>query len=167
MEYVIVGKIVSTHGIKGELKVKSETSFTEERYKKGNTLYIKKEKQYLPISIDTHRAHKGFDLIRINQLENINDVLEFVGYSIYINKQDREELSEDEFYYDELIGMSVYDMKDTFIGKVLDIREVPQGIILEVKGELKKVLIPFVDEFIKSVDRNEKTIQIDPIEGLL
>lgn len=167
MEYVFVGKIVSTHGIKGEVKVKSETSFAEERYKKGNTLYIKKEKQYIPIHIDSHRVHKGLDLVCFNSFRNINEVLEFVGYDVYMNKEDRNVLSDDEFYYDELIGMHVFDMQDVEIGQVVDIREVPQGIILEIKSKQKNILIPFVDEFIKSVDKMNGKIQIDPIEGLL
>ena len=67
----LVGKIVGTHGIKGELKVKSDTSFN--RFEKGNKLYIDKTQE---VTINSHRQHKGMELITINGLKNINDVLE-------------------------------------------------------------------------------------------
>ena len=63
----LVGKIVGTHGIKGELKVKSDTSFN--RFEKGNKLYIDKTQE---IVINSHRQHKGMELITINNLNNIN-----------------------------------------------------------------------------------------------
>lgn len=60
-----VGKIVNTHGIRGEVRVISRTDFPEERYKKGNTLYIFMEKSEEPIEIivKSHRVHKSFDLL--------------------------------------------------------------------------------------------------------
>ena len=55
-EYYLVGTIVNTHGIKGEVKIKSETNL--DRFEKGNTLYLKKGSNYLTIKIDSHRVHK-------------------------------------------------------------------------------------------------------------
>ena len=63
MKYLEVGKIVSTHGIRGEVKVSITTSFPEERFEKGNTLYILKDNKYLPIVIDTFRVHKNMGLV--------------------------------------------------------------------------------------------------------
>lgn len=157
----LVGKIVGTHGIKGELKVKSDTSF--DRFKKGNVLYIEKTQE---IKIDSHRQHKGMELITINGLKNINDVLCFVGKDIYV-PHDRNELEEGEFYYEDLIGLMCYDSKNELIGEVVDLQEVPQGIILEVKGKEKTILIPYVDEFIKDIDLENNAIYISEIEGLL
>ena len=71
----LVGKIVGTHGIKGELKVKSDTSF--DRFKKGSKLYIDKKEE---ITVNSHRQHKGMELITINGLKDINDVLCYVYF---------------------------------------------------------------------------------------
>lgn len=157
----LVGKIVGTHGIKGELKVKSDTSF--DRFKKGNKLYIDKT---IEITIDSHRQHKGMELITINNLKNINDVLCYVGKEIYV-PHDRDELEEGEFYYEDLIGLVCFDSKNNEIGEVIDIQEVPQGIILEIKGKEKTILIPYVDEFIEDINLEENKILINEIEGLL
>lgn len=157
----LVGKIVGTHGIKGELKVKSDTSF--DRFKKGNKLYIEKEEE---ITINSHRQHKGMELITINNLTNINDVLCYVGKDLYV-PHNREELEDGEFYYEDLIGLDCYDSKDNLIGTVVDLQEVPQGLILEIKSSAKTILVPFVDEFIVDIDLDNNKLSINEIEGLL
>lgn len=157
----LVGKIVGTHGIKGELKVKSDTSF--DRFKKGNVLYIEKEEK---IIINSSRVHKGLHLITINGLTNINDVLMYVNKNIYV-PHDRSELEEGEYYYEDLIGLICYDSNKKEIGEVIDLQEVPQGLILEIRGKEKTILIPYVDEFIEEIDLDNKKILINEIEGLL
>lgn len=157
----LVGKIVGTHGIKGELKVMSDTSF--DRFKKGSVLYIEgKEK----IVVDGSRMHKGMHLISINGLTNINDVLQYVDKNIYV-PHDRSELKEGEYYYEDLIGLTCIDSKNQEIGIVKDLQEVPQGLILEVKTKEKIVLIPYVKAFVKKIDLENKKMYINEIEGLL
>lgn len=166
MKLNLVGTIVSTHGIKGEVKVKSDSSFN--RFVIGNKLYLKNNEKTKEIIVDSHRTHKGFDLITFNGLKNINDVLEFVGFEVYVDIEGNEELEEGEFYFDDLIGLNAYDDEDNLLGVIIDINEVPQGIILELKKVDKTIAyIPFVDEFIKEVDLDEEKIIITPIEGLL
>lgn len=157
----LVGKIIGPHGIKGELKVKSDTSF--DRFKVGNVLYIEKT---IPITINSVRNHKGMTLITVNSLTNINDVLDFVNKNIYVN-HDRSELKDGEYYYEDLIGLDVYNSLDDKKGIVNDIIEVPQGILLEVKEKDKTVLVPYVKEFVKEIDLSKKKIIINEIEGLL
>ncbi len=157
----LVGKIVGTHGIKGELKVKSDTSF--DRFKKGNILFVEKEEE---IIINSHRVHKGLELITINGLTNINDVLGYVGKNLYV-PHNREELDEGEFFYEDLIGLECYDSKNNLIGSIIDLQEVPQGIILEIKGKTKTILVPFVEAFIEGIDLEDKKLYINEIEGLL
>ena len=166
MKYLEVGKIITTHGIKGEVKVSITTSSPLERFKKGNTLYGLFDKEYKEIKIDTYRLHQGFALISFNGITNINDVLDYVGKTIYVNKDDLKELDQDNFYYDDLIGLDAYD-NDEKIGEVVDVMEVPQGAILVIKTKEKEALVPFVSEFIEDVDLKEGKIFINPIEGLL
>ncbi len=158
----LVGTIIGTHGIKGELKVKSETDF--DRFKVGNILYIKKDNKFTEIKINSSRNHKGNDLITINNIKDINQVLEYVGCEIF-TQHNNEELGEDEFYVEDLVGLKVMSTKGKLIGKVIDVREVPQGYLLEVESNKKNILIPFVSEFVKAI--NEEEIIIEVIEGLI
>jgi 16S rRNA processing protein RimM len=168
MKYLEVGKIVSTHGIKGELKVKSTTSFSEKRYKKDANLYVDFQGTKERLQISTHRVHKGMDLIGFQGYSDINDVIRFIGTTLYVHTNDLEELSDNEFYYDELIGMNVVLENQEVIGVVADIKEVPQGEILVIKRENQKnALVPFIQQFVKDVSKEKNQIVITPIEGLL
>jgi len=166
MKLNLVGVIVATHGIKGEVKVKSDTSFP--RFQVGNKLYIKKNNNLIEIEINSHRVHKDYDLITFNNLKNINDVIEYVGSEIYVDVENLNELAENEYYYDDLIGLDVYSLNNEKLGVVKDLLEVPQGLILLIeKLDKKEALVPFVEEYVIKIDKNEKKILINPIEGLL
>jgi len=168
MKYIFVGKIIGTHGIKGEVKVKSDTNFKNERYKKNNILYLDYKNEKIDIKINSHRIHKNLDLITFNDITNINDVLQYVNCDIYVDKESLSDLGENEFYYDDLVGLNVVDQQGINIGIVIDINEVPQGEIIVVKKpDESQTLIPFIDEFIKEVDLKKKIIIISPIEGLI
>ena len=67
MEYVVIGKIVNTFGIKGELKVYSYTDFVKERFKKGSKVYL--SEKYLPFEVNSCREHKGFLLVSFKDHE--------------------------------------------------------------------------------------------------
>lgn len=161
----LVGKILGTHGIKGELKVKSDTSFN--RFEKGSILYIETyPKKYYKIVIDSHRVHQDFDLISFNGFANINDVLEFVGKDLYVKNHEKK-INSDKLYYEEIIDCVVFDEEGNEHGMVNDIIEVPQGILLEIVKDDKTSLVPYVKEFVLNVDVENKKILLHLIEGLL
>ncbi len=163
MEYIKIGVIANTHGLKGELKVKSFTDF--DRFASGNTVYIKFEEEYIQVKIKTHRVHKDLDMVTFSDYDDINKVEIYKGCDLYMDKDDRDELEEDEFYYDELVGLEVF-YNDELLGKVANIMDVPQGEILVVKRKQKKdVLIPFENKFIIYID--DKRIDCVNLEGLL
>lgn len=169
MKYLEVGKIVTTHGIKGEVKV-SITTDTLSRFSVGNKLYLKRGSEYIEIVIDSFRMHKNMALITFNNLKNINDVLGYVGLILYVNRDELNDLNEGQYYYDDLIGLDVFDkaMGSDKIGEVIDVIEVPQGEILRIKlNNGKEGLVPFVDEFILEVDIENNILIISSVEGLL
>ena len=154
MNKTYIGKIVGTFGIKGELKVYSESDFIEERFKKGNEIILKSNKTEITVKVSSCRIHKNNVLITINDLYNINDVEKFISYDIYTLQE--LELDEDEYYIDDLVGLEVYNDKNILIGKVIDVISIPSNDILEVETNDKKVLIPFINDYI--VEINDKII---------
>lgn len=159
-ELVLVGKIIGVFGIKGELKVYSESDFIETRFKKGATLILKNKKTSKEVIVSSMRIHKKTILITIDNLFDINKVEEYVGYEIYANKEDDLELEEDEYYLDDLVGLDAYDENDEFVGVLNDFIEVPQGYIMEIKNKGKKVLIPFVDEHIIDIEEDRIIVKV-------
>ena len=167
MEYIKIGAIANTHGLKGTVKVKSFTDFKEERYKKGNTLYIFFKNEYIPVTITNAKTVKNLEYIDFEEFTNINEVEKFKGSELYIDKEEVHEIKEkDAFYYTDLIGCEV--VTDTPIGIVEDVREYPQGEYLVINmGEKKNVLIPFLKRFVKEVDLEKNVVYLSEWEGLL
>ncbi len=166
-EYYEIGTIVSTHALKGEVKIYSITDFKEERYKLGNTLYIKKDNKMYPVKVKSYRVHKSCDLVSFQGYQNINDVLPFTKCKIYVKEDDLTPLEENEYYYHELFNCVVYH-DEKRIGIVKDVVNYGASDILIIKNDSEKdLMIPFVDEFILDVNTNNKKIQIKVIEGLL
>ncbi|MDX8046915.1 ribosome maturation factor RimM [Gracilibacillus sp. S3-1-1] len=168
MDYLKVGKIVNTHGIKGEIKVVRITDF-EERFEVGATLWIKeKHKPELKqVTIDGHRVHKNFDLLHLEGYDNINDVEHFKESFLVVKIEDTVDLDDNEFYYHEIIGCQVETMEGELIGKVTEILSPGANDVWVVKQKGKEILIPYIEDVVKVVDMEEQRIKIEPMEGLL
>lgn len=165
-----VGKIVNTHGIRGEVRVISRTDFPEERYKKGNTLYIFMEKSKEPIEVivKSHRVHKSFDLLSFEGYDNINLVEKFKGAMLKVPESQLGELNEGEYYFHEIIGCTVVTEEGETVGTVSEILTPGANDVWVVKrNNGKEVLIPYIEDVVKKVDVERKTITIRPMEGLL
>lgn len=165
MEYIKVGHIVNTFGIRGELKVESLSDFAEIRYKPDQELYIKKDNKYNSVIVKSMRQHKGFLLVLFKGLENINLVQQYKGCDIYIHRDNIHALPIGEYYYFELAGCDVYS-NNMKIGNVTDVEDGYQTI-LRISTDDKEVLVPYVPAFIKNVDISHKRIDINVIEGML
>ena len=166
MEYVTIGKILNTFGIKGELKVDVYTDFPEDRFKKGSVVYIGEE--YLPFKVLTYREHKGFMLLLLEDNEDINLVEKFKGMYLYKSKDDIKPLENGEYYFSDLKDLDVY-IDDKKIGKVLRVEEGLRNNNLRVlkDEDNKEYLIPFIPVFIRNVDLDKKRIDVNWIEGLI
>jgi len=168
MDYLIVGKIVNTHALQGEVKIMSSSDFKEDRFKKGNSLYIDFNGDQIEVKIASHRIHKGADLIKFSGLNSINDVEKYKGCDILVDYEDLGELEENEFYYYEIIGCQVDTVDGETIGTVKEIIETGANDVwvIERKGS-KDALIPYIEEVVKSVDVENKLITVQLLEGLL
>lgn len=160
---IFVGKITGTFGIKGELKVYSESDFLSYRFRKNATIVLVSKKEQLEVRVASMREHKKNVLISIQGLNDINLVEPYIGYDIYVDASDVPPLEEDEYQLDDLIDLDTYDENGQYLGKVVDFIEVPQGYIMDVRNETQKTLIPFVDAFILDIQEDKiivKEIQL-------
>ena len=150
-EMIYIGKTVSTFGIKGELKVISDFEKCDKAYKIGNKILINNIEHV----ISGIRYHKNYILLEIDDLKNINNILKYVGFNIYIKRMDLH-LEENEFLYKDLINSDVIDNDGSNLGKII---EVEQGVnlLIKVKG-YKELYIPKVDEYIISFYLNNKKL---------
>lgn len=164
MEYILIGKILNTHGIKGELKVDVFTDFTDERFKKNSKIYI--GKQHEEVSVKSFRIHNGFMLLTLNDLEDINLVLKYKNLDIYKSSDDIPPIT-DGFFFRDFKDLDVY-VENIKVGKV---KYAESGIASDylrvLTNDSKEILVPINDVFIKGVDLNNKRVNIIKMEGLL
>ncbi|WP_026692517.1 ribosome maturation factor RimM [Peribacillus kribbensis] len=165
-----VGKIVNTHGIRGEVRVISKTDFSEERYKKGNKLYFFAEKSTEPVelAIKSHRKHKNFDLLTFEGYDNVNQVEKLKGGLLKVSDSQLHELEEGEYYYHEIIGCMVVTLEGEEIGTIREVLAPGANDVWVVKGKRgKEILIPYIEDIVKEINIVDKQIKILPMEGLL
>lgn len=169
MEYICIGKIVNTHGVKGELKIQSYSDFDALRYKKGNIVYILEENSYLPFIVETYRKHKVNSLVSFKDHQNINLVEKYKNCDVYIEKDSRKPLKNGKYYRNEIVDLVAYDTNGKELGKVISVEETKgaQNNIRIQKLDGNEFLVPFIPEFIRSVDLENHKIIIQMQEGLL
>lgn len=168
-EYLNVGKIVNTHGIRGEVRVISQTDFPDERYQKGAKLTLfRTGKEPLELTITSHRKHKNFDLLTFDGYPNINDVEPFRDGILKVDMADLTELAADEFYYHEIIGLQVVEEDGKELGKIKEILSPGANDVWVVQRKGKKdALIPYIDSVVKSIDLATGIVTVEIPEGLL
>lgn len=160
MEYIKIGKIVNTHGIKGEVRLLSKFPYKDKVFVKGMNIYI--DKKYKEV-INSYRKHKNFDMIALVGYDNINDVLKYKGLNVYVNKDDIR-LDSNKYLDDDIIGSNVI-YKGINVGEIKDIERYDKYSLLVILGK-KEYLIPYNDNLIDNIDINNKNVYIKDIDGL-
>ena len=164
MEYVYIGKIVSTHGIKGEIKIISDFDYKDQAFKVGNHIYIGKNMK--EEVIQSYRRHKNYDMITLKNYDNINQVLSFMTEDAYINKEELH-LSDSLYLDSDLIGLSIYSDTE-YLGIIMEIfLPSPNNKVIRFEKSGKNYLVPYVKNLIKEIDLNNKKVILYSMEGVL
>ena len=160
MNKIYIGKIVSTHGIKGELKIKSNFDFKDKVFKLGNSLIID-DKDYV---IKSYRVHKNFDMVTLDDYHDINEVLFLLKKDVYYDK-DKLDLNNNEILDEDLIKYTVLtkDGKKGIIKEIFSASESNKIIRCEFDHE---VLIPMNSPMIVDIDKGKKEVIVELIEGM-
>lgn len=160
MNKVYIGKIVNTHGIKGELRIISDFPYKDKVFNINNKLIID-DKEYI---IKSYRVHKNYDMVTLDDYNDINQVLFLLKKKVYFDK-DNLKLNDNEILDEDLIRYKVIT-KD---GKYGTIKEIfmasPDNKILRIELD-KEVLVPFNSPMIIKIDKEKEKITIDIISGM-
>lgn len=161
MNLIKIGKIVNTHGIKGELRILSKFPYKDKVFINNMKIYI--DKKDIEI-INTYRRHKNFDMITLKGYNNINEVLKYKGKYVYIDSSDIK-LDNNKYLDEELIGLIVI-YENVEKGIIKDIERYDKTVLFNIKSNNKNYLIPYNDNLIDKIDINNKKIYIKDIKGL-
>ena len=168
MEYVTLGKIVDAFNLDGTLKILSSTFYAEKRYRKGNKIDIVYPNGIREtVTVMNFRHNKDIDYVKVEEISTKEEALERKGCFIEAIK-DNKYLNKDEYYFSDLEACDVYDNNNCRLGKVKKVEEFPSCITLRVGRENKKdFFVPFIEQFVISVDIENHKIIINVIEGML
>jgi 16S rRNA processing protein RimM len=166
-ELVPVGKIIGTHGIKGLLKVFSYSGNIDS-LQSTETVFLKGKNGILSLhAIKIVSAHAGGFILGLDNFFDINQVLSMTGSELCLKRSQLPVPDEDEYYWRDLIGLTVYTDLGVNLGKLVDIFETGSSDIYVVRGSSKEYLIPAIADVIAHIDITGKKMIITPLDGLL
>ncbi len=161
-EFIVIGKVLAPRGIKGKLKVEVATDFPQ-RFAPCSTVYIDRQ----PVTIDSTEWHKGLAIIKLNTINSIEDAQKLCGKLIEIHHSQLHPLPEGQYYHFQLIGLEVWTTQGELLGNITEVLTAESNDNYVVRGARGEVLIPAIDDVVKSIDLDKGRITIEAIEGLL
>ncbi len=146
-----IGKIVNTHGLKGEMRFTPWCDGVD--FLKAVKSVIINDRQYMLKGV---KEHKNVFIIKLDGIDDINDTPEFINQIVYAKRADLPELPENTYFIKDLIGLSVYN-DETYIGEISDVFSTPANDVYVVKQDSgKDILIPAIKHIVKSINIAEK-----------
>ena len=158
---VVMGKVVGAQGIQGWVKVQTFTEYLDSLLD-YDTWYVGKEQAWHPLEVLEANVHGGKVLIA--KLQGIVDRTEagkYKGLLIAVPRAELPEQEEGEYYWSDLIGLTVENLAGEVFGTVDSLLETGANDVLVVKGEGGEKLIPFIASVIQQVSLKDKTIRVD------
>ncbi len=165
MKFIKIGKILKTHGLRGQVSVLPLTDYVE-RFEEVGWVYIEGIKGKLYIKDVRYRPKDV--LISFDGYNNITQVEQFKGQYLLIEEMQKRDLPRNTYYISDIIGLEAYTVDKRYLGKVVDILQAGSNEVYIIKDKDKKeIMIPAVREFIPEISLEEGKIIINPIEGMI
>ena len=166
-EFLEIGQIVNTFGIKGFVKVNPFTDNIN-RFDDLKKVYIKNKSQKYELEIEEVKYHKNMVLIKFKGIDKVEDAESLKNSYILVNRKDEKTLNKDTYYIVDLLGLDVYTDEGELLGKLEDIYNTGSNDIYVVKNELgKQILLPAIKDVIKEINIENRKIIVHIINGLL
>ena len=164
---VLVGRIVRSHGIRGQVVVAPETDFVEKRFHSGATLWCRTARGDEQLKVATVRVQKGRPIVGFEGCATIEDVERLVGVELRIPEEALQPLSDGSYYRHQLVGCVVETVDGRHVGPVVRVDGGARGSLLVIEGARGEVLIPLAADVCVEIDTTGRHIRVNPPEGLL
>lgn len=162
-QYLEAGKIVTTHGIKGEVKIMPYTDYPE-LLCEFDRLFLGKNHE--EINVERSRVFKNMVIAKLEGYDTPEAAEKLRNKILYMHRDDLE-LDEDTYFIQDLIGIEVSDADSGFVyGKITDVMQTGANDVYVVQGKDREYLIPAIPEVVITTDIDENTMTIRPLEGL-
>ena len=163
-DFLIVGRIIRPHGVRGEVSMKIITDYPE-RLIDAEILYV--GPTYHPHRIVSARRHRGAILLLFEGVSGRDDAEVFREQFVYIRMQDAVPLEEGEYYFYQLKDIRVVTDEGEELGRLVDFIETGANDVYIVHGPRGELLLPAIPEVIMHVDVDSHIMTVHLIEGLI
>ncbi len=166
-QYLRVGVITAPHGLHGEVRVYPTTD-DPARFKKLKKAWIDLGRERIPVTVTQAKFSKNMVILRFQESDSIEKSEAFRGRDLLVTRDQAVELSEDEYFIADLIGLQVVTDEGTCFGTVRDVMQTGANDVLVIAGaDEKEYLFPFIRDCVRSVSLSEKTVTVHILDGLL
>jgi len=167
LEFLEIGQIVNTFGIKGMLKVKPFTDDIK-RYDNLKKVYVQTNKAKKEYEIEEVKYHKDMVLIKFKGIDKVEEAELLRNSYLKVNRNDEPELEEGTYYIVDLLGLDVYSDEGNLLGKVDDVFNNGSADVYVIKDELgKQLLLPAISDVIKEINLEERKMIVHILKGLI
>lgn len=167
VEYLEIGQIVNTHGIKGFIKI---VPFTDDitRFEDLKTILVDKNETLIEYEIEEIKYHKNMVILKLKGTDTIEQAEKLKGLYIKIDRKDAVKLPKDSYFIIDLLGLEVYTVDNELLGNIEDIFPTGSNDVYVVKDKSgKQILIPALKTVVKNIDLESKKIIVELPEGLV
>lgn len=166
-DFLQVGVITQTHGIRGEVKIFPMTDDVK-RFKKGILLMLDTGKENLQLEVESVKFFKQYVILKFKGYDSINDIEKYVKKNLYVSRENAVKCKKDEYFIADLIGLTVLNDEDNqSIGTITDVMTTGANDVYVVETlDGNEVLIPAIRDCILSVDLDQKTMLVHVLPGL-
>jgi 16S rRNA processing protein RimM len=159
MKYVPIGKIISTYGIKGEVKFRYYSEDKEVFYS-YTSLFIQAGAGWKMLEPTGISLRKGFFHINFKGLVRPEELSSLINRELFVKEEDLPQLNENEYYEYQLLGLAVFNQDGMSLGRVAQIIRTNANDVMLIKGE-KEILVPMIEDYIREINIEHAFIKID------
>ncbi|MBO8137729.1 MAG: ribosome maturation factor RimM [Desulfotomaculum sp.] len=166
-DYITIGEIVNTHGIRGEVRLIPLTDFPD-RFKELDEVSVYINEQRYTYHVEKSRRHKQFIVVKFKEIDNINDAEKLKGGLMQITREQLMPLPKDSYYIFEIVGLDVYDENGEKLGQVKNVLKTGANDVYVVKPlHGRDILVPALKKVVKKIDLEANRMVVELPEGLL
>ncbi|QNU65360.1 16S rRNA processing protein RimM [Ruminiclostridium herbifermentans] len=167
LEYLIVGQLVNTHGVKGELKAIPMTD-DPNRFLELEWVFIDKNGKLEKYNISGVKFFKQFVILKLEGVDTMNDAEKLKGFYMKVDRANAVKLPKGSFFIADIIGLKVYDENNVLLGQLTDVLQTGSNDVYVVKHDNgKEILIPALKSVVKEISLDDKRISVILPKGLL
>lgn len=165
-EWIGVGEIITTHGVRGELRIHPLTD-DPERWEELTRVFCSTSEGTKELHVESVRYHKQAVVVKFEELSDMTQAEKFRGAWLWLPKSERKPLPADRFYRDQIVGIEVYNEHDVNLGSVQEILQTGANDVFVVKGKGREILLPALKSVVMTVDLDANRMQVRIPPGLM